>query len=310
LRTVIELDDEVSLFFPGRAVSVVDRAWVAEHPARLHCASRRRWRRLANAPAREPTAAAQARLAALATRTHRLSRALADGDLPRLKGLFALGLDLTARLRGYGFEATGGTALHAACVAKQPAVVAWMLHRGADPTARDDLGRSAADLVASLFPRDDRFAAVAALLDARAAAAVHKELPAARGGERARSVTPLALVPAVAKALAVSKLRVKKSAPAAAAASHLALHPVTAKSHGGRRVDRNGGKGNTGSGGRGGGSRFRGHASVDWFRQTQAERRARDDRKEANEADRRAKRQALHQCFAHATFLAPVSSRP
>jgi len=278
LRTVAELDEEVSRFFPGRNISVVDRAWVAEHPARLHFASRRRWRRLANAPAREPVACAQARLAALATRTHRLSQAIVSGDLMRLKNLFALGLDLTAQLHGYGFASRGETALHSACAAKQPALVAWMLHRGADPTARDGSGRSAADVVDNLATCDLSLS-LQALLNPHVANLGSDTLSKSLVRKRVQAKEPSTVAHAVSRALAFTKTNSNSTTRIAAAAAPCLTPRVSRGSQNNSRTNRS-----------------RGPSSI--LTEASAERWH-------EVALQRTKRQVRQQHFARETFMAP-----
>jgi len=291
LRTVAELDDEVALFFPGRTISVVDRAWVAEHPPRLHYASRRRWRRLANSPAREPAAASQARLAALATRTHRLSQAIARGDLPLLKNLFALGLDLTAQLRGYGFTTEGETALHAACKAKQPALVAWMLQRGADPTARDGNECSAADVVADLATCG-KSSAVQVLLKSHTSYTSgvdnNQLFINPLDWKRVQPYKPSAVARAVSKALTLTKPKRKRVTDVTVAAAPRSTPEDLRSCESNPRP-----------------SRFRGALPVNRFDVARGERRALVGREHGNEAAQRTKRHALQEHFARETFLAP-----
>mmetsp|Transcript_1719 Transcript_1719/g.3605 ORF Transcript_1719/g.3605 Transcript_1719/m.3605 type:complete len:257 (+) Transcript_1719:79-849(+) len=125
----------------------MERAWIAEEPARLHAASKRRWSRIANPAPRESAGAARARQTALATRTHRLAQSIARGDLGRLEALYALGLNLNARLKSHGFDARGLTPLQAACLTGRAEVVRWLLVRGGRPCAKSEAGTTALEVV-------------------------------------------------------------------------------------------------------------------------------------------------------------------
>jgi len=166
------MDAEVAAFFAPRRASLVERAWLAEAPRRFHRASRKRWLRVAGPPPRcEGRQVEEKRLIVLGLRLHRLARAITGGSLPQLRAEFALGLDLNAALRGYGFpEAPAGrTPLQAACLTGRADVVSWMLARGADVHARDGDGRRAVDLVRDRLHFEPRLAAVEELLAAAAA---------------------------------------------------------------------------------------------------------------------------------------------